>query len=163
MGCTAVLGTLHFSTIKGNERFYRSILMPVAMRVLDPERSHTFAVWLASKGLVPVDRTGDPEILVNRNWFSISSPLEIYQPSCYQGLFLFLPRPCSKMGWKKRDPGYTRQWKISRGWAEKDWVPALKNNRHSFESKFSLSLSPPLRTRLVRATPFWTKKGYVLS
>lgn len=52
--------------------------MPVAMRVLDPERSHTFAVWLASKGLVPVDRTGDPEILVNRNWFSISSPLEIY-------------------------------------------------------------------------------------
>lgn len=78
MGCTAVLGTFHFSTIKGNERFYRSILMPVAMRVLDPERSHTFAVWLASKGLVPVDRTGDPEILVNRNWFSISSPLEIY-------------------------------------------------------------------------------------
>lgn len=41
--------------------------MPVVMKVLDAERAHTFAVWLASKGLVPVDRTGDPEILVNAN------------------------------------------------------------------------------------------------
>ncbi|XP_020602815.1 dihydroorotate dehydrogenase (quinone), mitochondrial-like [Orbicella faveolata] len=62
VGCTAVLGTVHFSA-KGDERFYRSILMPVVMRVLEPERSHTFAVWLASKGLVPMDQTGDPEIL----------------------------------------------------------------------------------------------------
>lgn len=66
MGCTTVLGTIHFSA-KGDERFYRSILMPVVMRVLDPERSHMFAVWLASKDLVPMDRTGDPEILVNEN------------------------------------------------------------------------------------------------
>lgn len=71
MGCTTVLGTFHFST-KGDERFYRSILMPVAMRVLDPERSHTFAVWLASKGLVPTDRNGDPEILVNKCLISIN-------------------------------------------------------------------------------------------
>ncbi len=42
--------------------------MPAAMRVLDPERSHTFAVWMASKGLVPVDRTEDPEILVIKNF-----------------------------------------------------------------------------------------------
>ena len=41
--------------------------MPVVMKVLDPECSHTFAVWLASKDLVPMDRTGDPEILVNEN------------------------------------------------------------------------------------------------
>ena len=41
--------------------------MPVVMKVLDAERAHAFAVWLASKGLVPVDRTGDPEILVNAN------------------------------------------------------------------------------------------------
>ncbi|KAL9974859.1 hypothetical protein ACROYT_G011955 [Oculina patagonica] len=62
VGCTTVICTFHFST-KGDERFYRYILMPTAMRVLDPERSHTFAVWMASKGLVPVDRTEDPEIL----------------------------------------------------------------------------------------------------
>ena len=67
VGCTTVICTFHFS-IRGNEGFYRSILMPVAMRVLDPERSHTFAVWMASKGLIPVDRTGDPEILVNINF-----------------------------------------------------------------------------------------------
>ena len=41
--------------------------MPVVMKVLNAERAHAFAVWLASKGLVPVDRTGDPEILVNAN------------------------------------------------------------------------------------------------
>lgn len=41
--------------------------MPVVMKVLDAEHAHAFAVWLASKGLVPVDRTGDPEILVNAN------------------------------------------------------------------------------------------------
>lgn len=35
------------------------------MRVLGAEQAHTFAVWLASKGLIPVDVDGDPEILVN--------------------------------------------------------------------------------------------------
>ena len=67
VGCTTVIVTYHFST-NGDERFYRSIIMPAAMRILDAERAHTFAVWLASKGLVPVDRTGDPEILVNANF-----------------------------------------------------------------------------------------------
>ncbi|PFX32264.1 dihydroorotate dehydrogenase (quinone), mitochondrial-like isoform X1 [Stylophora pistillata] len=62
VGCTTVLVTYHFST-SGDERFYRSIVMPAVMKVLDAERAHTFAVWLASKGLVPADRTGDPEIL----------------------------------------------------------------------------------------------------
>ena len=35
------------------------------MRVLGAEQAHTFAVWLASKGLIPVDVDGDAEILVN--------------------------------------------------------------------------------------------------
>ena len=39
--------------------------MPSVMRVLGAEQAHTFAVWLASKGLIPVDVDGDPEILVN--------------------------------------------------------------------------------------------------
>lgn len=80
MGCTAVLGTVHFSA-KGDERFYRSILMPVVMRVLEPERSHTFAVWLASKGLVPMDQTGDPEILVNENLIQQKSRLVLSELS----------------------------------------------------------------------------------
>ena len=49
--------------------------MPVVTRVLEPERSHTFAVWLASKGLVPMDQTGDPEILVNENLIQQKSRL----------------------------------------------------------------------------------------
>ena len=70
--------------------------MPVVMRVLDPERSHTFAVWLASKDLVPMDTTGDPEILVNENLKQQKSRqvlsklfLEIYFLSCSQGLYPF--------------------------------------------------------------------------
>lgn len=39
--------------------------MPSVMRVLGAEQAHTFAVWLASKGLIPVDVDRDPEILVN--------------------------------------------------------------------------------------------------
>ena len=39
--------------------------MPSVMRVLGAEQAHTFAVWLASKGLIPVDVDGNPEILVN--------------------------------------------------------------------------------------------------
>ena len=54
-----------YFSITGDEHFYRSFIMPAVMRTLNAERSHTFAVWLASKGLVPVDIDGDPEILVN--------------------------------------------------------------------------------------------------
>lgn len=55
--------------------------MPVVMRVLEPERSHTFAVWLASKGLVPMDQTGDPEILVNENLIQRKSRLVLSELS----------------------------------------------------------------------------------
>ena len=92
MGCTTVLGTLHFSA-KGDERFYRSILMPAVMRVLDPERSHTFAVWLASKDLVPMDRTGDPEILVNENLKQHKSRLVISKLCLGDILSLLFPEP----------------------------------------------------------------------
>ena len=54
-----------YFTITGDEDFYRKFIMPAVMRTLNAERAHTFGVWLASKGLVPVDIDGDPEILVS--------------------------------------------------------------------------------------------------
>ena len=39
--------------------------MPAVAR-MDPERAHLAAVWAASKGLVPRDRSRDPDILVGR-------------------------------------------------------------------------------------------------
>ena len=64
VGCTGLMFTSYF-TITGDEQFYKSFIMPSVMRVLGAEQAHTFAVWLASKGLIPVDVDGDPEILVN--------------------------------------------------------------------------------------------------
>lgn len=64
VGCTGLMFSSYF-TITGDEQFYKSFIMPSVMRVLGAEQAHTFAVWLASKGLIPVDVDGDPEILVN--------------------------------------------------------------------------------------------------
>ena len=64
VGCTGLMFTSYF-TITGDEQFYKSFIMPSVMRVLGAEQAHTFAVWLASKGLIPVDVDGNPEILVN--------------------------------------------------------------------------------------------------
>ena len=63
VGCTGLMFTSYF-TITGDEDFYRSYLMPAVMKSLSAERAHTFGVWLASKGLIPVDIDGDPNILV---------------------------------------------------------------------------------------------------
>lgn len=62
VGCTGLMFTSYF-TITGDEQFYKSFIMPSVMRVLGAEQAHTFAVWLASKGLIPVDVDGDPEVL----------------------------------------------------------------------------------------------------
>lgn len=62
VGCTGLMFTSYF-TITGDEDFYRSFIMPAVMRTLNAERAHTFGVWLASKGLIPVDIDVDPEIL----------------------------------------------------------------------------------------------------
>ena len=65
IGCTGLAFGSYFSA-RGNEQFYSSFIMP-AVQLLDPERAHVFAVWLAAKGLVPRDRDRDPEILVSRH------------------------------------------------------------------------------------------------
>jgi len=64
VGCTGLMFASYF-TITGDEDFYRSCIMPAVRKTLNAERSHTFAVWLASKGLIPVDIDDDPEILVD--------------------------------------------------------------------------------------------------
>ena len=65
IGCTGLAFGSYFSA-RGNEQFYSSFIMP-AVQLLDPERAHVLAVWLAAKGLVPRDRDRDPEILVSSN------------------------------------------------------------------------------------------------
>lgn len=62
VGCTGLMFTSYF-TITGDEDFYRNYIMPAVMKTLSAERAHEFAVWLASKGFIPVDIDGDPEIL----------------------------------------------------------------------------------------------------
>lgn len=65
VGCTGLMFTSYF-TITGDEDFYRNYVMPAVMKTLSAERAHEFAVWLASKGFIPVDIDGDPEILVRK-------------------------------------------------------------------------------------------------
>ena len=57
---TGVSGYLYIS---GNSWFFDRIAMPTLARV-DPERAHSAAVYVASKGLAPRDLRKDPQILV---------------------------------------------------------------------------------------------------
>ncbi|XP_071818159.1 dihydroorotate dehydrogenase (quinone), mitochondrial-like isoform X2 [Apostichopus japonicus] len=57
-----------YSLYSGNEKFYREIAMP-CLRLLDAERAHKFAVWSASKGLVPaINACADPPIMQTSLW-----------------------------------------------------------------------------------------------
>jgi hypothetical protein len=56
--------------LEGNDKFYKSILMPCMRKALDPEQAHLIAIKMAKWNLVPnlVKKTKDDEILVRRNW-----------------------------------------------------------------------------------------------
>nr|CAG4640983.1 EOG090X08P9 [Eulimnadia texana] len=66
----ATSGTLVFGAIctyKGNEKFYKDILMPLVHR-LDPEQAHRLAVYAAKHSLVNQRATKDPETLTTTVW-----------------------------------------------------------------------------------------------
>lgn len=53
---------------QGDERFYKSLLMPVLHRLLDAESAHELAISLAKYGLVPRGKemqTADASLLVS--------------------------------------------------------------------------------------------------
>ena len=58
-----MLGTSAYLLYSGHEWSYRNIVMPL-VRLMDPERSHRFAVKLASWKLVPRDSKEDSSLLV---------------------------------------------------------------------------------------------------
>ena len=58
-----LLGTSCYLYFSGSPWFFKHVVMPAA-RVLDPETAHRAAVGLAARGLIPKDRTKDPDILV---------------------------------------------------------------------------------------------------
>lgn len=62
-----MLAASAYGYLSGNAWFYGHVAMP-AVRLLDPEQAHVLAVYLASKGLVPKDRTRDPDILRTELW-----------------------------------------------------------------------------------------------
>nr|CAG4651945.1 EOG090X08P9 [Triops cancriformis] len=54
LGAVALGGTAVFAsvcTIKGNEKFYSNILMPLVHKCLDPEQAHNAAVWTSKNRL----------------------------------------------------------------------------------------------------------------
>ena len=59
-----VAGGLSYGYFSGSPWLYDRVFMPAIQRV-DAERAHLMAVSLASRGLVPKDRTVDPDILVS--------------------------------------------------------------------------------------------------
>lgn len=61
LGVTGGVGYGYFS---GSPWLFDRLLMPL-VKCVDPERAHVMAVLLASKGLVPRDRTVDPDMLVS--------------------------------------------------------------------------------------------------
>ena len=76
IGCTGVVFVSYLS-FKGDEKFYKSVLMP-AVRLMDAEKSHSIAVWLAAKGLIPRDEAVDPQILVKKcHVVSVLCPMSI--------------------------------------------------------------------------------------
>lgn len=58
-----LLGASCYLYFSGSPRFFEHVVMPAA-RVLDPETAHRAAIRLAARGLIPKDRTKDPDILV---------------------------------------------------------------------------------------------------
>ncbi|XP_043562664.1 dihydroorotate dehydrogenase (quinone), mitochondrial isoform X1 [Chiloscyllium plagiosum] len=42
-----------YCTVIGDEKFYARHLMPALQKVVDPETSHTLAIWFISKGFIP--------------------------------------------------------------------------------------------------------------
>ena len=64
VGTACLLGVSGYSYISGNAWFFKRVSMPLLSR-LDPETAHVVAVYVASKGLAPRDRTHDPHILAS--------------------------------------------------------------------------------------------------
>lgn len=62
-GAACLLGMSGYAYISNKSWFFENIAMPIVARV-DPERAHSAAVYIASKGLTPRDLGKDPEILV---------------------------------------------------------------------------------------------------
>lgn len=62
-GAACLAGLSGYCYFSGNPWFFEYVVMPSAHR-MDPERVHLAAVYLAAKGLVPIDRSKDPAILV---------------------------------------------------------------------------------------------------
>lgn len=58
----AAIGTAAFNLTDSRSRLYSCVVMPV-MRKVDPEEAHKLSVYLASKGIAPVDKVKDSENL----------------------------------------------------------------------------------------------------
>ena len=62
LAATAVV----YGCVTGHERLYKSVLMP-AVRLVDPEQAHVFAVKLSAWGMLPKDKSSSDKILVSKN------------------------------------------------------------------------------------------------
>ena len=62
-GAACLVGLSGYAYFAGSPWFYQRVVMP-AVSCMDPEQAHLWAVYLASKGLVPRDHSKDPAILV---------------------------------------------------------------------------------------------------
>ncbi|XP_060587595.1 dihydroorotate dehydrogenase (quinone), mitochondrial-like isoform X2 [Ruditapes philippinarum] len=56
-----------YSIYEGNEKFYRQFVMPT-VRLLDPETTHNFALFMAKNKLVPRPKKPDPPSLHTKVW-----------------------------------------------------------------------------------------------
>ena len=67
MGGSLGTAAVVYGFVTGHERLYKSLLMP-AVRLVDPERAHVFAVKLAAWGMVPRDNSVPDKVLVSENF-----------------------------------------------------------------------------------------------
>ncbi|XP_020392006.1 dihydroorotate dehydrogenase (quinone), mitochondrial [Rhincodon typus] len=52
-----------YCTVIGDEKFYAKHLMPTLQKVVDPETSHTLAIWFISRGFIPWAKCKDSSSL----------------------------------------------------------------------------------------------------
>ena len=63
LGTVGLASFTALSLAKNCEWTYKYVAMPT-LSLIDPERSHRLAVWLASKGISPKEKGQDPVCLV---------------------------------------------------------------------------------------------------
>lgn len=80
---SGTVGFVGYGIMSGNEKLYKSVVMPSIHKILDPEAAHRAAILAAKYGFVPLAKPlKDEEILVSFLLYSTLS-LESFQVNLF--------------------------------------------------------------------------------